>query len=846
MEKKLERKAKSGIMVTLLAISMLTLAFNIQPDKASGTKYIRADGSADPITALMQPDTGIYTSNSIDWWPMFRHDPWHSGYSTSNAPKTNQILWIQNLESFAESPSVADGILFIGCADGKVYALNASTGAHIWNYGVGQGIQPEIIFPPAVADGIVFVGASGDTRVYALNASTGTHIWNYTTVSSTWDVCPNVVDGKVYIGCYGRIYCLNASTGEHIWDYVTGGYVFSCPAVADGMVFVGCYEDCKVYALNASTGAFIWSYTTGDSVWGSAAVVNGRVYIGSGDSNLYCLNALNGAIIWSYSIGNGSVWSSPAVAYGMVFVGSAAGYYDSKFYALNASTGTLIWSHATGGRVFSSPAVADSMVFVGCYDDRAFYAFNAFTGALMWSYTTGGCVYSSPAVADGLLFIGSYDCRVYAFRRVHDVAVTDVTPLKIGVGQGYSVSVNVTVENQGDYTETFNLTAYYDDHVIEEQEITISSMSSTTVTFSWNTTGVLIGNYTISASVNPVPDEIDTDDNTYVDGLVTVMLPIHDVAVLDVTPSKTVVGQGYPVAINVTVENRGAFTETFNVTSYANTTEIQAKTVTNLNPLVSTVLTFKWDTAKIPIGNYTIRAIADFVPEEYNTTNNALVDGVVTIQSPVHDVAVNSVTPSDIYIGPGSSTKINVAVENQGNMKETFDVTVFANEVEIQTKTVTNMDSGTTEILEFTWDTTGFPLGNYTIAATASIVPGEIQTWDNTYVDGTVSIVEETLVYVSPHTTWIHPNQTFVIDVYIVNVVGLCAWQIKLHYNPIILSLIGVTGGMWDEGPDYVLIGDHGPPFTGSRKLCQITFKAETEGISYLDFSRPIPDDTFL
>jgi len=50
---KMERKAKSGIMVILLLISMLTLALDIQLAKASGTIYIRADGSIDALTALI-------------------------------------------------------------------------------------------------------------------------------------------------------------------------------------------------------------------------------------------------------------------------------------------------------------------------------------------------------------------------------------------------------------------------------------------------------------------------------------------------------------------------------------------------------------------------------------------------------------------------------------------------------------------------------------------------------------------------------------------------------------------------------------------------------------------------
>jgi len=54
-------KVITGIVLTLFLIGMLTLAFNIQPVKASGTIYIRADGSIDPPTAPIQRVGDVYT-----------------------------------------------------------------------------------------------------------------------------------------------------------------------------------------------------------------------------------------------------------------------------------------------------------------------------------------------------------------------------------------------------------------------------------------------------------------------------------------------------------------------------------------------------------------------------------------------------------------------------------------------------------------------------------------------------------------------------------------------------------------------------------------------------------------
>ena len=47
-KRQIKKMIASGLMLTLLLIGMLTLAFSIEQVKASGTIYIRADGSIDP------------------------------------------------------------------------------------------------------------------------------------------------------------------------------------------------------------------------------------------------------------------------------------------------------------------------------------------------------------------------------------------------------------------------------------------------------------------------------------------------------------------------------------------------------------------------------------------------------------------------------------------------------------------------------------------------------------------------------------------------------------------------------------------------------------------------------
>ena len=104
-----------------------------------------------------------------------------------------------------------------------------------------------------------------------------------------------------------------------------------------------------------------------------------------------------------------------------------------------------------------------------------------------------------------------------------NMAVKNITISKTIVGQGYSITINITVENQGGYAETSNVTLYANTTAIATvTNITLTSGNSTTITFTWNTTGFAYGNYTISAYAWPVSGETDTADNTFVDGLIKV------------------------------------------------------------------------------------------------------------------------------------------------------------------------------------------------------------------------------------------------------------------------------------------------------------------------------------
>jgi hypothetical protein len=219
---------------------------------------------------------------------------------------------------------------------------------------------------------------------------------------------------------------------------------------------------------------------------------------------------------------------------------------------------------------------------------------------------------------------------------IHDVAVTSVTPASSWAYQGWLLNINVVAKNLGNASETFNVTTYYNTSVVGTiLVVNLPPGGQTTLVFTWNTTGVAAGNYTISARASVVPYETNISNNVYVDGIVRLFASttLRDVAITNVVPEVNWAYQGWIVKITVAAKNLGGQTETFNVTAYYDSTVIGMTTVAGLPAHAALNLTFMWNTAGLASRhNYTISAQATLVPYEYNVTNNVLVNGRVNVR----------------------------------------------------------------------------------------------------------------------------------------------------------------------------------------------------------------------
>jgi uncharacterized protein (DUF2141 family) len=127
----------------------------------------------------------------------------------------------------------------------------------------------------------------------------------------------------------------------------------------------------------------------------------------------------------------------------------------------------------------------------------------------------------TPPSAPNYVPTSSASTEILVIPQFHDVAVTNVRTSENFAYAGENVDIYADVWNWGAFPETFNVTAYANMSTpttgnaitIGTQSLSLPSKGSTTLNFTWNTTGMSPGNYTISAFASYVPQEANTTNN---------------------------------------------------------------------------------------------------------------------------------------------------------------------------------------------------------------------------------------------------------------------------------------------------------------------------------------------
>lgn len=141
--------------------------------------------------------------------------------------------------------------------------------------------------------------------------------------------------------------------------------------------------------------------------------------------------------------------------------------------------------------------------------------------------------------------------------------------------------------------------------------------------------------------------------------------PIHEIAIIDVVSSPSIVKVGDAIAINVTVLNEGTMTETFNVSVYYDLTLLETRTLV-LGAGAGTTPTFTWVTTSE--GVYLIWAEVQRLPGETDVADNIFVDGIVTVSSLQPPVASFTFSPTAPHTGQNVTFDASLSYDPDGTI----------------------------------------------------------------------------------------------------------------------------------------------------------------------------------
>ena len=288
-------------------------------------------------------------------------------------------------ERMQGTPLVIDGVMYVTNSWSVVFALNARTGAELWRfdpetnresirYSCCGGVANRGV---AVYAGRIYV-ATYDGRLIALDAATGALVWDVDTWHPTalgrFNItgAPRVAAGKVFIGQgssesgrrRGYVTAYDAATGEVVWRfYLTPGN----PAEP--------FEHPELELAAKTWGGEWWRYGGGGTAW-NALVYDaelGSLYIGVGNGSpwprsirspgggddlfltaIVAVDAATGRMRWHYQTVPGDNWDYSAamdIALGEMDIDGERRKVllqapkNGFFYVIDRASGELLRAH---------------------------------------------------------------------------------------------------------------------------------------------------------------------------------------------------------------------------------------------------------------------------------------------------------------------------------------------------------------------------------------------------------------------------------------------------------------------------------------------------------------------
>jgi outer membrane protein assembly factor BamB len=261
------------------------------------------------------------------------------------------------------------GYVFLGTTLGDVVAVSAADGSEVWR----SPIDSEVLAAPVTGDDMVFVQTI-DGRLLALEESTGDIRWSFDNqvpvLTLRGTSTPVYNSGAVYSGfSNGKISALRSETGELIWEHrvmLPEGRseldrlvdIDGSPLVSGPIIYVVAYQG-KLKALRRADGAMLWEHEVSSFLDLSEGY--GQVYVVSDDDVVTAIDMQSAEVAWTQDALQRRKLTSPLAFSNYLVVGDAQGY----LHVMAQSDGRFVGRKKLDGKgLRSDMLVVDGTLYV--------------------------------------------------------------------------------------------------------------------------------------------------------------------------------------------------------------------------------------------------------------------------------------------------------------------------------------------------------------------------------------------------------------------------------------------------------------------------------------------------
>ncbi len=350
-------------------------------------------------------------------FPLFHrqpHDAWTQfRYGADNnavIPGKLETSWrVKTGGQISASPTLVDGVMYLGNNDGHLYAIDPSTGRAFWTYGT----KSPLMSAPIVYNDLVIVG-EGDAN-------------------SMGSSPPEPI--KVGQGPSSLI-ALDLHSGKVRWKKTIGGTGMPTPAIINGVLiqhngagWVGGYDP--------ATGKQKFAHHL-ESVASMSAILplGGDQFVttGVGTNAVWKMSATDGSVLWRsvFPHGASGIGDCPPVSDGnriycdyVVPVPPDSGTQvgrpaQERIFSIDVNTGAKVWDVAAERGTLQPrneaaiPLLVDGVLCVGSALAPVMHGLSAENGNQLWTLKTHGPIKGGAVAVDGVVYFGDFGGYLWA------------------------------------------------------------------------------------------------------------------------------------------------------------------------------------------------------------------------------------------------------------------------------------------------------------------------------------------------------------------------------------------------------------------------------------------------